>query len=249
MAASTKGDLINGAYSWLRINGLTVGPTGFDLQTALARLESMMYIFCGRNICTSYNFTQNPDLGDYTNVPPQYNLFIETQLAVFLCADFGKDIPQALALQASSTMSSASGMSSMERLQEVPYPNRMNMGSGNNLRAWRYNTFYRQSPNAPDACSTHTMYIGDINNFTENYTEYLDSGEDVLSYVITSDPGINILSDSLATPVITYQVEAVSQQQSGNWQQVKIVITTTTGRINTRLINFNIIRAQTVGSN
>jgi len=249
MTASTKADMINGAYSWMRINGLTVGPSGFDLQTALARLESMMYLFCSRNICTSYNFTENPDLGDYTNVPPQFNLFIQTQLAVFLCSDFGKDVPPALATLASSTMSSASGMSAIERLQEVQYPRRMNMGSGNNLRAYRYNNFYNPYAQPPVSCTTHDMYIGDINNFNESYVEYLDSGESIASYVITADSGLALVFDSDNGTVITYQIEAVSQQQSGNWQQVKIVMTTNAGRINTRLINFNIMRAQTVGSN
>lgn len=247
--ASTKADLINGAFSWMRINGLTVGPDAFSLSTGLSRLESMMYLFCSRNICTSYNFTENPNLSDYTNVPPQYTLFIEVQLAVFLCADFGKEIPVALAAMASGAMSTASGLSAIERLQEVNYPNRMPMGSGNNLRAWRYNTFYNQYQNAPISCTTHNMYIGDINNYQESYVEYLDNAETIASYVITADPGLLLLSDSDNGTVISYQVQAVSQQQSGNWQQVKIIVTTSAGRINTRLINFNVIQSQTIGSN
>jgi hypothetical protein len=248
MAASTKADLINGAYSFLRINGLTVGPSGFDLGTALVRLESLASMLCARNICTSYNFTENPDLNDLTNVPQEFNLMFETNLAVWLCPDFGKEVPATLAALASSALATASAVSGVARMQDVRYPYRMPMGSGNTLKSWRYNNFYYVPPAPPASCTTHDMYMGDINEFSESYVEYLRSGETIQSYVITADPGLTLLSDSDNGTVITYEVQAINQQTSGQWQQVKIVVTTTDGRVQTRLINFNVIQSNTVGS-
>lgn len=246
MAATRKIDLINGAYSQLRINGLTTGPTPFDLSTALARLENFARVLCSRNICTSYNFTENPDYNDYTNTPEMFNLMFETNLAVYLCPDFGKEPSMALMTLASSTLATASAVSAQELIQPVSQPNRMPIGSGN-YRYWPYSNFYRPSPMAPSECATHTIFINDINDYTEDYTEYLNDGESISSYVMTVDPGLLLVSDSITSPVISYRVQGLSQQTSGNWQQAKIVITTSTGRVNTRLINFNVIRSQTVG--
>ena len=53
---TTKADLINGAYSLMRISGITVDPSADDLALALERLEDMAEEFAGRNIITDYNF-------------------------------------------------------------------------------------------------------------------------------------------------------------------------------------------------
>lgn len=248
MTATTKGDIILGAFSLMRINGLTVGPDGFDNETALDRLENFAAMLCSRNICTSYNFTENPNLSDLTNIPIKYNIMMESNLAVYLCPDYGKEVPPVLAALAASTMNTASASCALEILQPVTYPDRMPVGSGN-LRYFPYNNFRQGPALPPESCTTHDMFVGDINDYTENYTQYLGSAETVASYTIEADQGLLIVSDSLSSPVISYRIEALSQQTTGNWQQVKIVVTTSTGRINTRLINFNVLQSQTVGSN
>jgi hypothetical protein len=248
MAASRKADFINGAYSQLRINGLTLNPTRFDLETALARLENMMWLFCSRNLCTQYNFTENPDLNDLTNVPAFHNLMIESNLAVKLCPDFGKEIPMALMATANATMLASSGISATELLQQVPYPQRMPRGSGTVQKFSNWLNYNRSPPPAPASCSTHNIYIGDINDYQDDYTEYLREAETISSFVIAADTGLLINSSSLTSPIIDYRVTGVSTQTSGNWQQVKIEVTTSLGRVNTRLINFNVVKAQTVGN-
>jgi hypothetical protein len=66
----TKVDLISGAYSKLRISGLTVQPTPEDLELALTRLENTMAEIEGaRNICLGYNFEDQPDPNSVSNIP------------------------------------------------------------------------------------------------------------------------------------------------------------------------------------
>ncbi len=249
MAATRKIDFINGAYSQMRISGLTVNPNSFDLQTGLSRLENMMSLFCSRNLCTGYNFTETPNLNDYSNVSPAYNLMIESNLALKLCPDFGKEIPISLKMLADSTLSAGSGVSALEILQPVPYPQRMARGSGNTQRYTTWANYYKTPAAPPEACSTHDLYINDINDYSENWTEFLNDGESIASYTITADQGLFLVSDSLASPYVSFRVQGMSQQTSGPWQQVKIVIITSAGRVNTRLVNFNVIQAATVGSN
>jgi hypothetical protein len=69
---TTKADLINGAYSLMRISGLTVDPSGADLTLALTRLENMAAEFEGRNIITDYNFEQNPQTGSKHNLERKF---------------------------------------------------------------------------------------------------------------------------------------------------------------------------------
>ncbi len=248
MAATRKVDFINGAYSQLRISGLTVNPNSFDLATGLNRLENMMRLFCSRNLCTGYNFTENPNLNDYTNVDSVFNLMIESNLAVKLCPDFGKEIPASLKMQADAALSAGSGVSGLAILQPIPYPQRMARGSGTTQKFSTWANFFRTPPPPPESCTTHQLYIDDINDYQENWTEYLDAGESIASFTIVADEGLLLISSSLTSPIIYYRVQGISQQTSGLWQQIKIKVTTSAGRVNTRLINFSVIKPQTVGS-
>lgn len=248
MSATRKIDFINGAYSEIRINGLTVSPDAFETNKGLEILEDMAYEFFQSNIITEYNFQETPDVNDFTNTNPSLNRFFKVHLAVRLLNSFGKDAPENLAAQASATMSTAAGQSAMYLVEQVAYPDRMPVGAGiaNRYRLWQ--RFQRPGAQPPAQSSTHQMYIGDINEFQESWESYLRSGETVSSYAITADPSLSLLSDSLSSPIITFMIEALSQQTSGNFQQVKIVVTTSLGRVDTRLINFNIQQAVTVGS-
>ncbi len=249
MAATLKVDLINGAFSQMRISGLTVNPGGRDYTTALERLENMAYMLQSRGIVTNYNFTETPDPNDLTNVPMALNLMFQSNLALQLCPDFGKEIPQSLAMLATSTMATASAVSALALVQDVQYPRRMPIGSGNSLRWQPLNNYNLLPPNPPPNPTTHTLYIGDIDSYNETWEQYLRAGETVDSFTIAADEGLFLSSSSLSTPIVTFEVQGVSQQVSGRWQQVKIIVTTSLGRVNTRFVNFNVIQANTVGSN
>lgn len=244
-----KIDLIQGAYSQMRISGLTVNPTPEDGQLALWRLEAMMAELAeNRNICFGYNFEDSPDLNSLSWTKKADDHCIQTNLAIRLIPDFNKEVPSTLMMQATQSLSGKSGKTAKDRLQQVNYPDRMALGEANTLRYRPYNRFYRELSPPPNECATNFIYIDDINDYTEDYTSFLRDGETVSAYTIEADEGLSIQSDSLSSPVISYRVKGISAQTSGNWQQVKIQITTSLGRVNTRLINFDVQKADTVGT-
>jgi len=244
MTASRKLDFIIGAYSELRINGLTADPDSFELTTALYVLEDMAYQFFDGNIILQYNFTDTPDLNDLTGVDPSFNSFFKTYLAVWLCNAFGKEVPQNLAMNAAGSMSFASGVAARGLLKQVQYPDRMPVGAG---MFWQ--RFQSPTAQPPADSSTNVMYIGDINNYQESWETYLGLTETISAVTLAvADPALLLSNVVLASPYITYTIEVLSEQTSGNFQQVKFVVTTSLGRVNTRLVNFNIVQSATIGS-
>ena len=238
-----KGDLINGAYSQLRISGLTAQPTPEDLSLALRRLEGMMAEFFKRNICVGYYFEDDPDVNSPHNVEEGYWYTIECLLAVRLIADFGKTPSQSLISLSQSGYSFLSA--STAQVKQTDYPSRQPRGSGSTLRYNRYQRFYRPQAEAPLSCETNKMIIGNIDDFVEHFDSYLKDTETVSSYTIEADDGLTIDSDSLTSPDIDYRIEATgnSGERSNGFLQVKIVATTSLGRIETRLINFELTEA------
>jgi hypothetical protein len=86
------------------------------------------------------------------------------------------------------------------------------------------------------------MLIDDIDDFVEHFDAYLREGETVSSYTIEADSGLTIVSSSLTSPDVDYQIKAVGVNDTtqSQFNQVKIVATTSLGRQETRIINFEI---------
>ena len=241
-----KGDRINGAYSQLRISGLTVQPTPEDLELALDRLESMMAEWKSRNICAGYAFEDEPDPNTPHNVERSAWQAIDTNLATFLSPDFNKQEHPRLASRASTSLSTLSGVSALNLLREVNYPARQPRGQGNTFRHNRWTRFYHPQAEAPASCETNVMNfsttVGDIDDYVEHFDAYLKSGETLSSFTIEAMNGLDVLSSSSSDTDVTYRIEAVGADSSTSdrFQQVKIVATTSDGRIETRLINFRL---------
>ena len=238
--SNLKVDLITGAYDRLRISGITVNPGARENAIALRRLETMAARWFDKNICAGYNFEDNPDLNSDSGIPTKYQDAFESNLAFWLCADYGKTPAQTLVFEQQSTLSQIS--SSTAIVDPVNYPTRQPRGSGNTLRYNRWQRFYRDEADAPISCETNKMNIGDIDDFTEHFDSYLISPETVSSYTISADNGLAIVSDSLNSPDIDYRIRADGNDNAVNnkFLQVKIIATTSTGRIETRVINFEI---------
>jgi hypothetical protein len=245
---TTKADIINGAYSLMRISGITVNPSGNDLSLALERLEDMAAEFEGRNIFTDYNFELTPQTTSLHNLQRKFWFAYKANLAVRLLPDFGKQPNPVLLTQQQSSFSFLSGNTAPFR-ESTPSP-RMPIGSGNAIRRYRWNRYYRPEAEAPLSAETNIMYIDDIREFTESFSAYLDAGETISSYTITADTGLTITTSADATPLITYTIQAVgvSDGSSIGLLQVKIVVTTSTGRITTRIINFSLLQSDVINN-
>ena len=237
-----KVDFINGAYSLMRISGITVDPSNEDVELALERLEDMAEEFRGRNICTGYNFEDTPDPNSVHNVPRKYWYAYKSNLALRLLSDFGKGKePDPLLIGGAQT--SFSFLSSdTAQIKTTQYPARQPRGSGNSLRYNRWQRFYTPIAEAPTSCTTKKMVVGEIDDFVEHFDAYLNDGEDISSFTIEADTGLTIVSSSNATPDINYRINAVgtSGEELNTVFQVKIVVTTSDTRVETRLINFEL---------
>lgn len=235
-----KVEIINAAYSRGRISGLTSNPTPGDLTLGLRRLESMMAQWEEKNICVGYNFEDDPGLNSLHNVKRSYWDAMETALAMRLLGDFGKQPVSLLLVNAKgayATLLSGTAMTNM-----VQYPNRQPVGSGNDLRRNRFRRFYRSASAAPNDCAVTTrMFVGDIDNFTEHFDAWLDQGETLASYTITTPHPSNLFisGDVLATPDVNYTVEA----KAAGTYPVTIVATSSNGRVETRVVYFQLTKA------
>jgi hypothetical protein len=243
---TTKSDIINDAFSQIRISGLTVIASPKNNETALARLEDMAEELEGRNMCMDYNFEEDPDPNSQMGTPKKFNYMLKTNLALRLAADFGKVIPQTLVALASSSMSSASSAIAAANIRQVQPSRRSPLGSGNH-RNTRYRRYQYPDPLPPNQCTTNKILIGNTQDYAEPFDIYLGD-ETIDSYEITADSGLSIISSSKTDTAITYRINAVSSASQGVWQQVKITIMTNTARIETRLINFEVGSSATVGA-
>ena len=245
----TKIDRVNDAYSQMRISGLTVTPSGSDVGVALDRLETMMSeLEENRNLCLNYNFEEVPDANTFTGVRKSHRHMMATNLAVRLIPDFNKQVPQILIAQASQALTGSFGKSFADNMREIEPPRRMSIGSGNRRNGNWYRRYNNPEPLPPNDCATNQIAIDDINDYQESFLAYLE-GETIASFVITADNGLTIISSSNDDPFISYRISAQENTTNGVWQQVKIVITTSSGRIETRFISFEITTNLTVNSN
>lgn len=235
----TKIDLISMAYEHIRISGLTSQASNEDVVLALNVLESMMAELESRNICTNYNFEDQPEINDDAGIDLWMKNAIETNLAIRLISSFGKDVPPILANQANQSLSNLSSRSATVR--QTSYPNRMPRGSGNTLRRNRWRRFNRKPVEAPNSCATNKMRVGDINDFTEFFQGYLRNGEDIDTFVIDSSDALDIISSSNTFTDVVYRVKALQPNNSTpTYQVVTIAITTTDGRVAEVSVDFSI---------
>jgi hypothetical protein len=245
--AQLKVDRITAAYSKLRISGLTVIPNPSDLELALNELENMMAELATRGIQVGYNFEEEPDPNSDLNVDKSFWNMIATNLAIRLIPDFNKDASPVLFSQASQSLSQASANCARDRIRGVQYPARQPVGSGNQIYA-RWQRFYSDvSSLAPNAPSTLFIMQGETNDFQESFAAYLRSDEFIDTFEVTSDIGLTVVSSTLLDGVITYRLTAPVDLVANSWLQVKIRITTTEGRVEIRIINFQVLPNVIVG--
>ena len=233
---NTKVDFINGAYSRMRVSGITKIPDSADLKLALSRLESMAAMWFDK-INTGYHFEDEPDPNTPHNVPAKYWSAYESNLAMLLLADFGKQpMPT---LMSESTGSLSAMFSSAAKVEQILPPRRQPVGSGNRLSRWQ--RYYSNDEQVSIDTAINTMTTGDVNDFTEHFDSYLNLSEVISSYTISSStPAVVAVSaDTNTDEDVTFRATAVS----AGTVSVTIKVTTDLGRIETRNIVFRVADA------
>lgn len=236
---SLKIDHINRAYYELRISGLTVTPSPENNRAALVLLEDMFAeLEETYDICVGYNFEENPDLNSESGISRGTNNMAGTNLAIALAASFNKPVNPSLDNLAGRAMSGVTAKVASDRARQVLPSARMPVGSGYRYRN-RHRQFERPEVLAPNTCSTNRMVIDDVNTFTESFHSYL-VGETIASFTIEASAGLTVLTSSNNDDVVTYRVQANQPSGVGSFNKLIIVITTSTGRVKSRDIDFEI---------
>lgn len=235
-----KSDIINKAYSDLKISGLTTNPTPGEVQLALVELESMAGEFRIRNMDANYNFEDEPDTATVSNIPRSYLNAYAAMLAARLAANFGKTLTPELMAKSNAGCSLLS--SGEAQVNPVGYPSRQARGSGNTFRQYRWRRYYSISNPAPAEDTTNRMVADDIDNFVEHFDSYLDANEVISSFTINADQGLVINSSSNTDRDVNYNIKADGSRQGS--LRVKIVITTDAGRVETRLVYFDVTKIE-----
>lgn len=238
---TTKIDIINAAFSRLRISGLTVQATPEDIDLALNRLEGMAREWHTR-VNSGYFFETSPASNTPHNVPREYWAAYESNLAIRMAPDFGKEITAALLMEARATYSNMSARLAL--VKPVRPPARQPIGSGNR-RFNQADQYYQPQEEAPLSPDTVQIYVGDISDFYFDFQSDLLSGEDIQSYVLTSDDAVVITTQLLTSPRVNYTIRADGPADDA--VQVKIVATFDTGRILTKIRNFVVNDADITG--
>lgn len=239
-----KGDIINGAFSKMRISGLTVSASPQDNALAIDRLEDMAAEFAGRNIITDYNFEDDPDTGSTHNLDRKFVDSYKSNLAVRLFPDFGKGMQPdpVLMSQAQQGFSFLSAITAPRR--QTQYPSRMPRGSGS-TRLNRWNRYYQPVDEAPLSSATNTMFIGDTDDFTEHFDSWLKDGDLLDTYTIEADEGLTINSDGLNNDLtdVNYRITATGNADTNTNTRLDVTIQATSmdGRVATRVINFELV--------
>lgn len=247
-----KSDIINDGYSQLRISGITVDPGKEDNVLALDRLENLMAEMKDRDICLNWNTEDSPDLNTSSGIKRSQRFAVACILATRLVPDFGKGKEPDPILFKNASAQSSFLYSSTAKTRQMQYPRRQAVGGGNSLRSYRYRRYYREPSRVPNTCESMQMVIGNIDNFVEHFNSWLIHPELIDTYTIESDTGLTIVSDAKSTSAkdINYQVSAVGNNttKTDSFLQIKIIVTSTTGRKETRLIDFELINLEDIPS-
>ena len=229
-----KIDIINDAYSQLRISGITVQPSPSDLELALSRLESLAAELRSRNLDAGYLFEETPDPNSPSGIPLEYKHAFSLYLALNLIPDFNKQVPQAFAMRVSAAMENLAAREGNTRPNL--YPSRMPLGSGNDRRYNRLWNYYTGDDRAPNSDTTNKMYVGDVNDYSEDFSAFMDDGETISTFTIQAGDGLTLGASSNDDYTVSYRVTAESVKSS---VKVIIVITTSNTRVKTREIFFS----------
>jgi hypothetical protein len=230
----TKVEHVLRAYAALRISGLTTTPNPKEIELGLNELEDMMNEFRSRNICSTYVFEDEPEPNTDSEISNTYNNATQKCLAVRLSPYFGIEPLMTLQRQATQALSNWSARSG--KVNMIKPSNRQARGSGNTFRFPTWVRFYRFDGDAPIECDTFTLKVDAVDFFTVDFSGYLLDNATIDSFTVESTNGIDLLNTVQDVDKFNLECKGVN----AGHQTVTITITTSTGRVNPQIVNFNI---------
>lgn len=231
----TKIQLIDDAFTEIRISGLTSQPDNEDVKLALGRLESMMSEV---KIDLGFRFESTPNPNTPSGIPSYANYAISLMLASRLAPLYGKAAPN-----------SAPALSQLynrtARPSRVAYPSRMPLGLGNRQI---YNSLYHFMPEVqqvPQTVDTELLVLGDVKPFSLNVDYLLQGGETISSCTKTVSNDLLITNDSSSGTIISFTAKG----QKAGYNTAVFEVTGSLGSIVNATFSVNIIDEQIVRAN
>lgn len=234
----TKIQLVDRAYSKLRISGLTVDPNPQEITLALDEMECMIAEWDIKNVCLGYNAEEDPDPNTESGLPRGYENAVQTNLAVRLSSEFGKEVPMMLSRQASQSYSALSSATAI--VKQSQYPNRQPVGEANTLRFNRWRRYYDIEDSAPNNCQTEIMAKGDITDGKVDYNDYLADDDTIATMTIEATNGLELEHSEFDDTSVSFRVKAL---QDGT-QAVKIAVTTVNGLAKSTCLYYAVVQCK-----
>lgn len=196
----TKIDLINAAFSELRISGITSGPTSDDIELALDALEDMMRPLCDKYPTLGYNFEETPDPNALSGLQVIFNNAIQLKLGDTIGFRYGKSVDQK---RLSGALAHMSGK--LAKPPAYQQSSRMPAGRGNS----EWNTFSDfMPPYELAAPSSEIMGLTDSRFVSVDLGDVFAPGEVLASAVVTCDPQLAISGTATSGNTATFTVTA-----------------------------------------
>lgn len=201
----TKGSVVNGAYTILRISGLTTNPSNEEIAAGLQESDDLALEMKGSGL--DVNWQQPEDYGlsdpaDISGLTPEMTGPFKSILALRLLDLFGKAPTPTLIKRADD------GMKSLEQfivsVPDAELPSTLSLGSGNE---WDYRSryFYPEPGVNNDA---DYVFKGDILNYSEDFSAWLIDEELVSVSWEVKGAGIlidnGVFDESTATAQLTF---------------------------------------------
>lgn len=237
----TKIELLDRAYSKLRISGITVNPSPGDIEIALDEMECMLAEWDLVNVCLGYQFEDEPEPNAESGLIRGYENAVQVNLAVRMAPEFGKNIPAELMMQASQSYSKVS--SAVAVVKQTPYPQRQPVGEANTLRFNRWRRFYGIDNTAPNDCATEIMAKDDIVDGQVNYLDYLVDGDAIDTFKMVPSNGLTIEHSEADDDTITFRVLATK----AGTQSIKVTINTVNGLENNTCLWYSVVGCNSSG--
>lgn len=232
----TKIQLINAAFSELRISGITSGPTPDDIELALEALEDMMRPLCDKYPTLGYNFEETPNPNTLSGIPVIFNNAIQLKLGDTIGFRYGKTVDQKRLSGAMAHLSA--------KLSPTPsYQNSARMPSGRGNSWW--NTFSDRMPPYETADpSSEVMGLSDSRFVSVDLGDAFAPGETLASAVVTCDPQLAISGTATSGNTVTFTVTA--QGTAGVNFRIMIAITGTLTTVADRVLYVTVADELTV---
>jgi len=196
MTDVTKISVVNGAYSIMRISGLTTKASNEDIELALSVADDYAAQLKAQGLDTGWNQPSTygeSGANDISGVVPAVAGALKKLLALELSTAFGKMIPPSLAVTASEGMRAIENM--LVTVPDAQFSSTLPRGSGNHW-GYRDREYY---PEPADNFEAIYVIKDDVLNHLKSFVQWLD-GETLVSAtweLANNSSAITIASQSI----------------------------------------------------